>query len=353
MAFASGYFKTSYAADLELIETRARWICLVLFFIGLILFPFMASAFLLDIVTQIFLALIGATALMLLTGYAGQISLGHAGFIAAGAFTTAILFKEVNAPIYVTLPASGLMGALLGLLFGLPSLRLKGLYLALSTLALHFIVIYVGAEYESQRGYATGVLIDSPTLGPLLIEDPRIWYFFFLLADILVILFAMNLVRSRTGRAWMAIRDRDVAAEALGIKVASGKLSAFVVSSVLTSIAGCLFAYYRGFVSVEAFSLFMTIEYIAMIIIGGLGSILGTIFGTTFVIILPYAIDMIVEVFDIPSRFTTYMFAIKYASFGLIMIVFLVLEPMGLVGIWHRTRDYFILWPFKYKPLGR
>ena len=353
MAFASGYFKTSYAADLELIETRARWICLVLFFIGLILFPFMASAFLLDIVTQIFLALIGATALMLLTGYAGQISLGHAGFIAAGAFTTAILFKEVNAPIYVTLPASGLMGALLGLLFGLPSLRLKGLYLALSTLALHFIVIYVGAEYESQRGYATGVLIDSPTLGPLLIEDPRIWYFFFLLADILVILFAMNLVRSRTGRAWMAIRDRDVAAEALGIKVASGKLSAFVVSSVLTSIAGCLFAYYRGFVSVEAFSLFMTIEYIAMIIIGGLGSILGTIFGTTFVIILPYAIYMIVEVFDIPSRFTTYMFAIKYASFGLIMIVFLVLEPMGLVGIWHRTRDYFMLWPFKYKPLGR
>ena len=353
MAFASGYFKTSYAADLELIETRARWICLVLFFIGLILFPFMASAFLLDIVTQIFLALIGATALMLLTGYAGQISLGHAGFIAAGAFTTAILFKEVNAPIYVTLPASGLMGALLGLLFGLPSLRLKGLYLALSTLALHFIVVYVGAEYESQRGYATGVLIDSPTLGPLLIEDPRIWYFFFLLADILVILFAMNLVRSRTGRAWMAIRDRDVAAEALGIKVASGKLSAFVVSSVLTSIAGCLFAYYRGFVSVEAFSLFMTIEYIAMIIIGGLGSILGTIFGTTFVIILPYAIDMIVEVFDIPSRFTTYMFAIKYASFGLIMIVFLVLEPMGLVGIWHRTRDYFMLWPFKYKPLGR
>lgn len=353
MAFASGYFKTSYTADLSLIETRAQWVCLILFLIGLVYFPFLASAFLLDIVTQIFLALIGATALMLLTGYAGQISLGHAGFIAAGAFTTAILFKEINAPIYVTLPASGLVGAVLGLLFGLPSLRLKGLYLALSTLALHFIVIYAGAEYESQRGYATGVIIDSPTLGPLLIEDPRIWYYVFLLADILVIFFAMNLVRTRTGRAWMAIRDRDVAAEALGIKVASGKLSAFVVSSVLTSIAGCLFAYYWGFVSVEAFSLFMTIEYIAMIIIGGLGSILGTIFGTAFVVILPYAIDMIVDVFDVPSRFTTYMFAIKYASFGLIMIVFLVLEPMGLVGIWQRIRDYFMLWPFKYKPLGR
>jgi len=353
VAFASGYFKTSYAADLSLVETRARWVCLIIFFAGLTLFPFVASAFLLDIVTQIFLALIGATALMLLTGYAGQISLGHAGFIAAGAFTTAILFKEVNAPIYVTLPASGLVGALLGLLFGLPSLRLKGLYLALSTLALHFIVVYLGAEYESNRGFATGVIIDSPTLGPWLIEDPRLWYFLFLLADILVIIFAMNLARSRTGRAWMAIRDRDVAAEALGIKVAAGKLSAFVVSSIITSIAGCLFAYYWGFVSVEAFSLLMTIEYIAMIVIGGLGSILGAIFGTIFVVMLPYTIDMIVDVFNIPSRFTTYMFAIKYAGFGLIMIVFLVLEPTGLVGIWQRIRDYFTLWPFKYKPLGR
>jgi len=353
LAFASGYFKTSYVADLALVETRSRWACVILLITGLIVFPFVASAFLLDIATQIFLALIGAVALMLLTGYAGQISLGHAGLIAAGAFTTAVMFKEFNAPIYLTLPASGIMGAILGLIFGLPSLRLKGLYLALSTLALHFIVTYLGAEYESGRGFATGVVIDSPSLGPLLIEDPRLWYFFLLLADILVILFAINLVRSRTGRAWMAIRDRDVAAEALGIKVAASKLSAFVVSSVLACLAGCLFAYFRGFVSVEAFSLLMTIEYIAMIIIGGLGTILGAIFGTIFVVVLPYLIDTIVDIFNVPSRFTTYMFAIKYASFGLIMIIFLVMEPTGLVGIWRQIRDYFILWPFKYKPLGR
>ena len=142
----------------------------------------------------------------------------------------------------------------------------------------------------------------------------------------------------------MAIRDRDVAAETLGIKVASYKLSAFVVSSVETCIAGCLLAYFRGFVSVEAFSLLMTIEYIAMIIIGGLGSIMGAIFGTIFVVLLPYSIDMIVDTFYIPTRLTTYMFAIKYASFGLIMIIFLVLEPNGLVGIWKRIRDYFLLW---------
>jgi branched-chain amino acid transport system permease protein len=232
-------------------------------------------------------------------------------------------------------------------------LRLKGLYLALSTLALHFIVSYLGAEYESTRGFATGVIIDPPVLGPLTIEDPRLWYFILLFSDILVTLIAINLARSRTGRAWMAIRDRDVAAEALGIRVDVSKLSAFVVSSVITSIAGCLFAYYRGFVSVEAFSLLMTIEYIAMIIIGGLGSILGAVFGTIFVVLLPYVIDMIVDALNVPSRLTTYMFAIKYAGFGLIMIIFLVLEPSGLVGIWRRVRDYFILWPFRYKPLGR
>ena len=123
MAFASGYYKTSYGKDLSIVETRSRWICLVLLLLGLAVFPFFASAFFLDLATQVFLALIGAVALMLLTGYAGQISLGHAGLIAAGAFTTAILFKELKAPLFVTLPASGLVGGLLGIIFGLPSLR--------------------------------------------------------------------------------------------------------------------------------------------------------------------------------------------------------------------------------------
>ena len=353
MAFASGYFKSTYAKDLSLVETKSRWLCLVILIVGIVIFPALASAFLLDLAIQVLLALIGAIALMLLTGFAGLISLGHAGLIAAGAFTTAILFKELNAPIYITLPLSGIVGAILGLIFGLPSLRLKGLYLALSTLSLHFIVTYIGAEYETIRGFATGILVDPPQLGPMIIEDARLWYYLLCIIDICVILFSMNLVRSKTGRAWMAIRTRDVAAEAFGIKLSRYKLLAFVVSSVLTSIAGCLFAYYRGFVSVEAFSLLMTIEYIAMVIIGGLGTILGAIFGTTFVVLLPYVIDAFVDIFPIPARLTTYMFAVKYASFGLIMIVFLVLEPAGIVGIWQRLRDYFILWPFKHKPLGR
>lgn len=353
MAFASGYFKTSYGSEISLVETRTQWAFLAILIGLLAVFPFIASAFLLDLANQVFLALIGAIALMLLTGYAGQISLGHAGFIAAGAFTTAILFKELNAPIWMTLPASGLVGAILGIIFGLPSLRLKGLYLALSTLAMHFIVTYLGAEYEAKRGFATGVIIPSPLIGPFKIEDPRVWYFLLLFIDILVIIFSINLIRSRSGRAWIAIRTREVVAEALGIQVPFYKLTAFITSSVLTCMAGCLFAYYRGFVSVEAFSLFLTIQYIAMIIIGGLGTILGAIFGTIFVVLLPYAINAIGGMLNVPPRLTTYMFAIQYASFGLIMIIFLVLAPGGLVSIWNRIRNYFTLWPFKYKPLAR
>ena len=162
---ASGYFRTGYGQDLALLQTRAERISFALFVLILAGFPFVASPFALDLACQVFLASVGALSLMLLTGYAGQISLGHAGLIAAGAFTTGILAREIHAPFWVTLPASAVTGIVLGFVFGLPSLRLRGLYLAVSTLALHFVVIYIGGEYESRRGFSTGIVIDPPTLG--------------------------------------------------------------------------------------------------------------------------------------------------------------------------------------------
>jgi branched-chain amino acid transport system permease protein len=282
---------------------------------------------------------------MLLTGYAGQISLGHAGLLAAGAFTAGILFKEANAPIWITLPASAAVGALLGLVFGLPSLRLRGLYLAVSTLALHFIVIFAGGEYETRRGYSTGIVIESP------ISDPRAWYFVLLGASAAALLFSLNLLRSKTGRAWRAIHGREAVAEALGVSVQRAKLSAFVISSTLTAVAGCLFAYYRGFVSAEAFSLYLTIQYVAMIIIGGMGSLLGAILGTVFVVLFPYAIDAAMRTLGVAERLSSVVFAVNYAAFGLVMIAFLVFEPQGLVGLWRRVQNWFLLWPFKQRPL--
>src|SRR5262245_62561363 len=202
MPRSSGYFHTSYAQDLALLQTRTERISLLAFAVVLVTLPFIASPFLLDLACQVFLASIGALSLMLLTGYAGQISLGHAGLIAAGAFTTGILAREISAPFWLTLPASALTGIVLGFIFGLPSLRLRGLYLAVSTLALHFIVIYLGGEYETKRGFSTGIVVDPPSFAGVKLTDGRAWYVVLLVAAAVNLLICINLLRSRSGRAW-------------------------------------------------------------------------------------------------------------------------------------------------------
>jgi len=353
MPRASGYFRTRYAQDTALLETRTQKAAALAFAAALAAYPFVAGPLALDLANQVLLGSIGAVALMLLTGYAGQISLGHAGLLAAGAFTGGVLFKELGAPFWVTLPAAALVGAGLGVAFGLPSLRLRGLYLAVSTLALHFIVIHAGAEYETRRGFSTGIVIDPPRIGDWVLRDARAWYFVLLAFAVANLLFSLNLLRARTGRAWRAVRGREAVAEALGISVRRAKLAAFVVSSAITAVAGCLFAYYRGFVSVEAFSLYLTIQYVAMIIIGGMGSLLGAILGTAFVTVFPYAIEAAMRLLGLADRLSSVVFAVNYAAFGLVMILFLVLEPQGLVGIWRRIQDWFLLWPFKQPPLSK
>ena len=352
MPRASGYFRTGYAQDLALTQTRLERGSLLVFIVMLAAFPFLATAFYLDLACQVFLAAIGALSLMLLTGYAGQISLGHAGLLAAGAFTVGILFREFNAPFWLTLPAAAAVGALLGIVFGLPSLRLRGLYLAVSTLALHFVVVYLGGEYESKRGYSTGIMIDAPTIGGYAITNGRVWYFVLLVAAVATLLICINLLRSRTGRAWRAIRAHETVAEALGINIAAYKLLAFVISSAMAAVAGALFAYYRHFVSVEAFSLFLSIQYVAMIIVGGMGSLLGALLGAVFVTLFPYLIEAALQQLPNAQSYAGVLFAVNYAAFGAVMILFLLFEPLGLVGIWHRVQNYFLLWPFRHRPVA-
>ncbi|HEY7242378.1 MAG TPA: branched-chain amino acid ABC transporter permease [Xanthobacteraceae bacterium] len=349
---ASGYFRTQYVEDYALLGTRTARMWVALLSLALLAFPLIASPFQLDLACQVFLASVGSLSLMLLTGYAGQISLGHAGLIAAGAFTVGILFRETNAAFWVTLPAAALVGALLGVIFGLPSLRLRGLYLAVSTLALHFVVIYIGGEYETRRGFSTGIMIDPPRVGGIEITDGRAWYFILLVAAASTLIVCLNLLRTRSGRAWGAIRAHETVAETLGIRIAAYKLLAFVISSSITAVAGALFAYYRGFVSVEAFSLFLTIQYVAMVIVGGMGSLLGALLGAAFVTLFPYAIESALLALPGAQGFASLLFAVNYAAFGLVMILFLVLEPLGLVGIWHRIQNYFLLWPYRHRPVA-
>ena len=349
---ASGYFRTDYGQDLALIQTRLEGVALAVLAVTLVALPALASPFLIDLATQTFLAIIGALALMLLTGYAGQVSLGHAGLLAAGAFTVGILAKELHAAFFLTLPAAAAVGALLGVVFGLPSLRVRGLYLAVSTLALHFVVVYLGGEYEAKRGFFTGIIIDAPRIAGKPLTDPRVWYVVLLLAAGGSLVLCANLLRARSGRAWAAIRANETVAEALGIGVSAYKLLAFVISSALTAFAGALFAYYRGFVSVETFSLFLTIQYVAMIIIGGMGSLFGAILGAIFVTLLPIVIRLMMEplagMFVTSGELSSIVASARLVLFGCLIIFFLVVEPEGLIRLWRNIRNYFRVWPFSY-----
>ena len=246
---------------------------------------------------------------------------------------------------------AALVGALLGVVVGIPSLRLKGLYLALGTLAMHHVVLYGAGELQTRWGVNTGYTIRPPALGPFVLRGTVAWYYALVAVAAVSLVLAVNLQRSRAGRAWMAIRDREIAAESVGIDVARYKILAFVWSSAATSVAGALFAYYRGFVSVEAFSFFLAIEYVAMIIIGGLGSALGAVLGAGFVTLLPHGIDAAVGAIRLPGGVEYYLFPAKFGAFGLLMALFLIFEPQGLVGIWRRVRNWVFLWPFRHRPL--
>jgi branched-chain amino acid transport system permease protein len=316
-----------------------------------ILIPFLFPPFITHIINLAGIASIGAMALNLLTGTAGLLSLGQAGFMCAGAFTVGHLSSHMGMPIYVTLPAAGLVGAILGLFSGLPSLRIKSIYLGLSTLAMHYIIYYGASEYQFNVGYSQGIHIKDPSIGILTLSDKKSWYFFIWFFVWLTGVFIANLLRSRPGRAWIAIRDRDIAAEVMGINIGYYKILVFAVSTSIVSMAGGLYAYYTNLATVEEYTFLLTISYLAMIIVGGMGSILGSIMGTFLITLIPYSLIYAFGFWEVPFFLKEYFYALESGIFGLMIILFLFIEPSGMVEIWRRIRLFFELWPFKRKPL--
>lgn len=339
---------TSYLQDMQLMRTpqrKATVACLVLVWAGTLA---RADEYTLSLLCLATIGIMGAISQNLLIGYAGQISLGMAGFLAAGAFTTGILATqyEVTQPL-LTLSASILVGGLLGLVVGLPSLRVKGLYLAVSTLALHFVVIYFAGKYQHRVTGGAGINLPDPVFGSLEVDSQQKWFVVLTFLGLALTLMALNLKRGRSGRAWMAVRDRDVAAVALGVNLTRYKLLAFIVSSAMAAGLGSIEAYYSHFVSVEKYTFFLTIQYIAMIVIGGLGTVLGSILGGAFVVLLPYWIDSLVESSGLDRVVTFDIFPVQFAAFGLLIGAFLIFEPLGLTGIWRRIKSYVDLWPYR------
>ncbi|MGH3650872.1 MAG: branched-chain amino acid ABC transporter permease [Acidimicrobiia bacterium] len=403
---------TSYQSDQAMLDTWTKKVMTGLFVVFLILVPlgivpgfqFLAETDWLRLLATVCIFAIGALGLNILTGLAGQISLGHAFFMGLGAYTAAWLGAPPGAlvgmglPIWIWLPAAGLVAALVGVAVGPTAVRVRGLYLAFVTLGLVFIGEYLFRRFVtitggSQSGRTFPVFevklwkeeapfisfaTDAPWFGFQVPEQAKTFYFLLALTVVFVVL-AKNLQRTRVGRAFQSIRDRDIAAEIMGVEETRYKLTAFGISSFYAGVAGALFASFVGRMVPEAWSLFLSVEFIAIVLIGGAGVVSGAILGTVFVIILPRIVE------DFTSWLASYVVAgegifvpvadlfvstglgdgglvntqagvapglgvaqVNLVLYGLLIIGFLIFEPLGLYGIWLRIRNYWKGWPFTY-----
>jgi len=344
-----GDFKENYLQDEAIFQSLPVKFFLTLFFVFLLIFPFVANAYLLYMANMIGFAVIGAVGLNLLTGFTGQISLGHSAFIGVGAYTSAILITRCGLSFWVSLPIAGLVSALAGMIIGLPSFRVKGLYLCIATLASQFIFEFIFVHWESMTNGITGIHIPPPQIGSFKFATEKDFYWITLFFAVLAVGYARNLVRSRMGRAFVAIRDRDLSAEIIGINLLHYKLSSFAISSFYAGITGALWMSFLKVVTPEHFPFILSIQFLAMVIIGGMGSVLGSIFGAVFMTIVPEFLGYVTTVVKMQAPGYEQLFIpMKEVVFGGLIIVFLIFEPHGLAEIWNRVKSVFRLWPFSY-----
>jgi branched-chain amino acid transport system permease protein len=344
-----GGFRISYRGDERIFDTVVPIVGIVLLMLALAAVPRFATTYWLDVLNRIGIAVIGAIGLNILVGYTGQISIGHAAFLAVGAYSTAILEVNVGLPFFLAIPLGAVITSGIGLVFGIPSLRLRGLYLAIATLAAYFITTYVIVHWESMTKGVLGLSVPpAMVFGLPLDSDARVFYLIFALV-VPATLFAKNLFRTRVGRAFIAIRDRDVAASVMGVSLLRYKLLAFLISSFYAGVAGGLMAHHSRILFPDAFTLLVSIDYLAMIIIGGMGSILGSIFGAVFMTLLPEVLKLSATSLTgvYPQAFGL-IASTRDVVFGLAVILFLMYEPQGLARIWVRFRSYWQLWPYSY-----
>jgi len=341
-----GTLKQSYVADAALFDSRTQKAWLAVGAAVLVLFPFVASDYWLYLACLVAINVASATGLNILTGYTGLVSLGQAAFMGLGAYTVAILQTRLGSPFALNLLAGGLVAMLGGVLVGLPSLRVKGLYLAIATIAASFIAHFLFANFKFTGG-TTGLSLAPATLLGLPLDTSFRLYWLIVPVMLLMVLGAANLFRTRIGRAFIAIRDRDISAEVLGIALLRYKLLSFALSSFYAGVAGGLWAYFFRVVTPESFPLLMSIFFLAAIIVGGMGTIVGGILGAIFMTLVPELLKLIFEWLPGGHEMTVFLSPVRTVVFGLLIVGFLVFEPQGLAEVWRRIRRFFHLWPFR------
>lgn len=342
-----GSAKETYAADTALFDsaTQRAWVAILL--VALVTFPFVVDDYWLYLACLVAINVASTAGLNVLTGYTGLVSMGQAAFMGLGGYTVAILQIRFGTPMLLNLLAGGVVAMLAGLVVGLPSLRVKGLYLAIATIAAGVLAHFIFSHYTSLTGGTSGLTLPPAQIFGLELDDSFKLYWVIVPITALMLLGVANLFRTRIGRAFIAIRDRDISAEVLGIPLLPYKLLSFAISSFYAGVAGGMFAYFFRAVTPESFPLLMSIFFLASVIVGGMGSVLGSILGAVFMTLVPEVLKLVVGWLPLGDNAMLVLSPVRTIVFGLMIVLFLIFEPHGLAEVWRRVRRFFHLWPFK------
>ncbi|PLX92657.1 MAG: branched-chain amino acid ABC transporter permease [Desulfuromonas sp.] len=344
-----GEFRTNYRQDTTIFPTPLARRVAVVSVLLLMLVPMFGSAYQLNLLIQIGYYGIAALGLNIVVGFTGQISLGHAAFFGLGAFSSAWINSTTGIPVFFCIPLAGLMTMAVGLLVGIPAGRIKGLYLAIATLASQYILEDFFARADWFTGGSAGAMANPFSLFGYQMNSDRSYFYVVLFYVVIMYLAGTNLLRTRDGRAFVAVRDHYLSAEIMGINLNKYRILSFGISSLYAGIGGALFGHYLGFVSAEGFTIMLSIQFLAMVIIGGLGSVMGSMLGTVFMVLLPEVMEFGVHLVGSNNSALTQALAyIKEMAIGLAIILFLIFEPDGLSHRWKMIKNYWKLYPFSY-----
>ncbi|MGQ9655700.1 MAG: branched-chain amino acid ABC transporter permease [Thermodesulfobacteriota bacterium] len=347
-----GVFDETYCQDIAIVRTRGHWVLLALGLILLFTLPLYTSGRFLHLVNLLGITIISAQGLSILTGYTGLISLGQTAFMAVGAYSSALLSIYAGFSFWAALPCSALITGVVGVIFGLPSLRIKGFYLAMATLAAQFIIPWMIVNVRPDlTGGTSSIFLPPPKIGAVRFHTQQTMFYIIVPMTCLTLFCVRNLIRSRIGRAFVAIRDNDLAAEMVGISLFRYKLLSFFICTFYAGIAGSLWAYWMRAISVDHFHLVDSIWYLGMVIVGGMGSTLGTVLGAVFIKVLDLGVTIVGPMLGaiFPAGFAVdASAALGPFAFGITILLFLIFEPRGLAHRWEITKAYFRLWPFSH-----
>jgi branched-chain amino acid transport system permease protein len=345
MSLPSGTFQESYAQDMAIFRTKTQWVLLAVFLIILFTLPQYISSSYLTVLIFIGITVISVHGLNILTGCCGQLSMGHTGFMMVGGYTLAIVSSRWGWPFWVALPAAGLMSGLVGIVFGLPSLKIKGFYLIMATVAAYFIIHWLILQFRGITGGTEGISVPTAVVFGYAIKGKAAYYYLVMAMACLATYLAKNIVRTRAGRAFIAIRDNDLAAEVMGVNQWVYKLQAFFIGCVFAGIAGALSVQYLAFANVEQFPFINSVWYLGMLIVGGMGSTSGVIFGSIALKLLEQVATrlgpLLAEVVNPQAAV-----GLSLILPGIAIILFLIFEPRGIAHLWERIKTYYRLWPF-------